>query len=131
DTALTLAVRQDILDDTRRFATSLNTTGSDNLNVLRMQEVSETSYAALGNAAPEDALRSVVTQVGQDISMRQARALSLETVSQQLLNQRNRMSGVDINRETAMLLVFQQQFQAAAKFMSVQTKVMDVVMELI
>jgi len=131
ETALTLAVRQDILDDTKRFATSLNTTGSDNLNVLRMQDVSETSYAALDDATPEDALRSVVTQVGQDISMREARALSLETVSQQLLNQRNRMSGVDVNRETAMLLVFQQQFQAAAKFMSVQTKVMDVVLELL
>ena len=131
DTALTLAVRQDILDDTKRFATSLNTTGSDNLNVLRMQDVSETSYAALGNATPEDAFRSLVTQVGQDISMREARALSLETVSQQLLNQRDRISGVDVNQETAMLLVFQQQFQAVAKFMTTQSKMMDIIIELL
>ena len=131
NTALNIAVREDILADATRFATSLDAAGSDNFNVLRMQLISETSYAALGDATPEGALLGVIVQVGQDIAMREAQVLSMETVAQQLLNQRDAISGVDINAETAKLLVFQQQFQAAAKFVSAQSKMMDVVLDLL
>ncbi len=131
DTAQLFSVRQDILADSRRLATSLDSAGTGNDNVFRMQTIAETSYSSLGSATPQDYFRIAVTQIGQNISLRAARAASLASVNQQLITQRDLVSGVDINEETAMLLVFQQQFQAAAKFIKSLSDMMNIMMDLL
>ena len=50
----------------------------------------------------------------------QAKQTTLNTIVQQLTNQRDSTSGVDVNDESAKLLQFQQMYQALAKYISTQ-----------
>ncbi|MHC4561715.1 MAG: flagellar hook-associated protein FlgK [Planctomycetota bacterium] len=127
--AYSIAVREELIADASRLATSLTATGQDNLNIHRIQGLMDAQVSALGDNTFGDFSRTMINQVGQEVAVRSARQHSLENISQQLMLQREEVSGVDINEETARLLVFQRQFQAAAKFLSTQDSVMQFLME--
>lgn len=50
---------------------------------------------------------------------------------QNLTNQRSELSGVDINEEAAQMLVFEQMFQAMAKYLGTVQSTIDGLMELV
>jgi flagellar hook-associated protein FlgK len=54
-----------------------------------------------------------------------------EVLLQDLRTQRSDISGVDINDEAAQLLVFQQMFQAIAKYLGVIQSSLSTVMEIV
>ncbi|HUS92815.1 MAG TPA: flagellar hook-associated protein FlgK [Phycisphaerae bacterium] len=126
-----MAVRQELLSDPGRLATARGTDQADNVAVRRMAEVAETPLAALDGSTPVDFFRLTVTGIGQAISVREVRQESLENVMQQLANQRDVTSGVDINDEAAKLMVFEKMFQSMAKLLQVQTRAMDTLIELL
>ena len=80
---------------------------------------------------PTDAYRLIVTGVGQKVALRQARQDALESVLQQLENQRDATSGVDINEEAAKLLLFQRMFQSMAKVISTQNGALQTLIEIV
>jgi len=129
--AVGMAVRQDILDDPRRLATARGTDMDDNAAVRRMAELGEEKLPGLGDAAVTDFYRLLVTGIGQKVALRQVRQQSLEAVLQQLENQRDATSGVDINEEAAKLLVFEKMFQSMAKLLQSQQRAMDTMIELL
>jgi flagellar hook-associated protein FlgK len=53
------------------------------------------------------------------------------SLAQQLANQREAASGVDINQEAAKLLVFERMFQAMAKFIGAQDRAMQTLMDVV
>jgi flagellar hook-associated protein 1 FlgK len=120
-----LAVRQEILDDPSLLATAAGSDMSDNAAVHRMAALGDQALADLGGSSPTDAFNLLVTKVGQQISLRQSKQDAQQKVLQMLENQRDAVSGVDINDEAAKLLVFQQMFQGMAKTLSVQQKAMQ------
>jgi flagellar hook-associated protein FlgK len=50
---------------------------------------------------------------------------------QQLANQQSQISGVDINDEAAKMLIFEQMFQAMAKYLNTVQSSIATVMEII
>ncbi len=60
----------------------------------------------------------LVAGIGQDISIKEIHKDNTETLLQNLTNQQTEISGVNINDEAAQMLVFEQMFQAMAKFLS-------------
>ena len=131
DSALMMAVEDEVRLQPQRLAIALGQDMTDNANVRRMAELGEQRLAALGNVSPTDYFRLLVTGVGQQVVVMEARCSSLEAVSRQLVNQRDSISGVNINEEVAKLLIFEQMFQGMAKFMSSQEQVMQHLMELL
>jgi len=131
DSALNMGVCQDLLADPQRLATALGADLADNLNALHMADVGDIALSTLGDVTCEEFFRLLVTDIGQNVSLRQARKASLENILQQLSNQRDMASGVDINEEAAKLLVFEQLFQAMARFITVQDESMRLLMEII
>jgi flagellar hook-associated protein FlgK len=131
NSAASIAVSKAILSDPARIATARGTDGADNLNALLMAGVGEESPDTLGGMTPQDYYGMMVTGVGQNISLREARKAALEDVSQQLVNQLDHVSGVDINAEAAKLVIFERMFQAAAKVMTTQARTLESLMELI
>jgi flagellar hook-associated protein FlgK len=127
----TIEVRQALLEDSDLLATAIGPEMSDNVAVLRMIEVGETSVPALGNVSCGDAYRILVADVGQKIAIREARKASLEDILQQLANQRDDISGVNINEEAARMIVFEQMFQAMAKVVSTQQTALQSLMDLL
>jgi flagellar hook-associated protein 1 FlgK len=119
NSAQSMVVAQDVRDDSGRLATYLGVDGTDNLNVRRMADVGDARIESLGNVTIGDGYRLLATNVGRQITVREARQEGLERAAQQLMVQRDAVSGVDINDEAARLLMFEQLFQGMAKYLSV------------
>jgi len=126
-----LAVRQEILDDTDLLATALGAEMTDSTAVQRMADVAEKPLEALGNVSVTDAFRLLVTGLGQKISIRSARLGAIQDVTQQLENQKEQISGVDMNEQAAKLLVFETMFQGVAKYLATQRVTMDTLIDLL
>ena len=126
-----MRVSERILEDTSRLATALGTDLADNVNVVRMAGLAERPLARLGYVTPIDHHRLLVTSIEQNIMLRQARYDSLENVMQQLINQRDSFGGVDINEEAAKLLIFEQMFQAMARFMQIEQKSFQTLLDIL
>lgn len=131
DSAANMEVCSDIIDDPRRVATSLGAEMNDNTNVKRMLDVKDKAISDLGGLTCGEFYRQLVTDIGQDLSVKQMRQDNIEVMVLNLTNQRSETSGVDINDEAAQLLVFEQMFQAIAKYMNTVNSTLDSVMELI
>ena len=131
DSARAMGVCAAVLADPGRLATAVGAELSDNKNIIRMTQLGETPVAALGDVTPNDFYRLLVTGVGENVRFREATRNSLENILQQLANEWNSVSGVDINEEAARLLIFERMYQAAAKFIAVQDQSLKFLMELV
>jgi len=118
DSAGTIGVVERLREASSHLATTLGTDGIDNLNVLAMSAVGEAPIADLGGNKPGDAFRGIVSTVGQWVAIRRARRDGIESVLRELGSQRDDLSGVDINEEAARLLLFEQMFQAMARYLA-------------
>jgi flagellar hook-associated protein 1 FlgK len=126
--ALDIDVRQEIAEDPTRVATSLGADCTDNYNVLRMAALINEPISDLGDMTIGTFHRKLVTDIGQQMIVRQMQKENLEVVMQNLNNQRNEVSGVDINEEAAQLLMFEQMFQSMAKYLSTVKSTMESLM---
>ena len=126
--ALDINVCTAISEDATRVATSLGAEGTDNYNILRMSELTNEPISDLDNMSMGTFYRKIVTDIGQQLSVRQLRQENLEVIVQNLNNQRNDISGVDVNDEAAQLLMFEQMFQSMAKYLSTVQDTMDSLM---
>jgi flagellar hook-associated protein 1 FlgK len=131
DSALTFRVESGLLESPGRVAASLGEDMTDNVNVRRIAELSETAMANLGGITPADAYRHLVTGVGREAMLRQARLEGLESVIKQLSDRRDEIGGVDINEQAAGLLIYERMFQAVAKFMSTQDETLKLLGDLL
>ncbi|MCF7972294.1 MAG: flagellar hook-associated protein FlgK [Phycisphaerae bacterium] len=122
--AIDMAVSSAIQEDLGRVASSLVAGEADNANAVRMASLRNQTITSLGGLSCGQFYRRIVANVGQDLSLKEVRKSNLEDILQNLNNQQSEVSGVDINNEAAQLLVFEQMFQAMAKYMStVQTSI--------
>jgi flagellar hook-associated protein 1 FlgK len=122
--AVTMGLCTDIQNDAGRVASSLVSGEAGNANAMRMASLRDQSNTSLGNLSPGHFYRQMVTNVGQDLSIKEVRKKNIEDIVQHLTEQKGEISGVDINTEAAHLLVFEQMFQAMARYLSaVQTSI--------
>lgn len=116
--AADIAVCSDISASPEQIATSMGPDMTDNVNVLRLAGLKDQPISSLGAMTPGDFYRQLVTNIGQQLSIRQIRQDNIEAMVQNLAGQQSEISGVDINDEAAQMLVFEQMFQAMAKYLS-------------
>jgi flagellar hook-associated protein 1 FlgK len=128
--AETMAVSNDILNDPRRVATAIGAEMTDNFNVTRMADAKDTALTALDGMTCGEYYRSIATDIGQQLSTKQLHQENVEVMVLNLENQRNEVSGVDINEESAKLLVFEQMYQSMAKYMTILNESLDSLMDL-
>ena len=126
-----IAVCTDMVQSPSRVAAALGSDMTDNTNASRMAELRSQTLTALGSLTCGDYYRQVITDLGQQVSLKQMRQDNIEAVVQNLSDHQSDMSGVDINEEAAQLLVFEQMFQSIAKYLSTVRGTMAQVMEII
>ncbi len=131
DSGEDLQVVKRLMEDSNNFAFSASTQLSDNTNVTRMAAVGDGRHGTLNNLTPDQFVRSVWSTVGQEISTKEARRDGLYAVEKQLLDQRDTVSGVDINEEAAQLIMYEKMYQAVAKFLTTQNDALQHLMNLI
>ncbi|MGD9110244.1 MAG: flagellar basal body rod C-terminal domain-containing protein, partial [Phycisphaerales bacterium] len=126
-----IAVCSDIVNDPTRIATSLGPEMTDNCNALCLAQLADEPLSSLGDMSVGIYYRNLVADVGQQITVREIRQENVEVIVQNLQNQRDEISGVDVNEEAAQLMIFQQMFQTMAKYMDVLQTTIESVMSII
>jgi flagellar hook-associated protein 1 FlgK len=126
-----MAVCSDITATPGRIATALGAEMTDNTNVRRLAELKDETVSTLDSQTPGEFYRQLVTDVGEQLFVRQMRQDNIEVIVQSLLNQQSEISGVDINEQAAQMMVFEQMFQAMAKYLSTIQSSISSLMEII
>ncbi len=129
--AMDIAVCSGIIDSPGRIATAIGADLSDNTNALRLSNLRNEASSSLNGQTIGEFYNRLVTDLGQQISVKQMRQDNIESIVQNLASKQSDISGVNINDETAKILIFEQMFQAMAKYLStVQSSIMAI-MEII
>jgi flagellar hook-associated protein 1 FlgK len=92
--------------------------------------VKDEALSDLGDLTCGEFYRQLVTDIGQQLSVKQTRQDNIEVMVLNLQNQQGDVSGVDINDEAAQLLIFEQMFQAMAKYMTTINSTLSSLMEI-
>lgn len=126
-----MQVCDDISESSGRAATCYGADLADNTAALRLAGVQDEEVNGLGSMTVNEYYQRLVTDVGQEVALLESRQANIEAMLQNLENQRDETSGVDVNDEAAQLMVFQQMYQAIAKYMSTIQTTMDTLMKMI
>jgi flagellar hook-associated protein FlgK len=131
NSASNITVSEDISNSPERIATSLGPDMTDNGNMDRLVDLQETSVGTLNSLTFNDFYRKLVADIGQEITLAQMRDDNGRILMKEYLNQRDQISGVDINDEAARMLIFEQMFEAMAKYLEQVQKAINTIMEII
>ncbi len=131
DAATTMAVCEEILNSPSRMATALGPEMNDNSNAQQLAELADQTIGTLNDMTPGQFYSRLVTNLGQDISIKQMRQGNVENMVQNLADRQGEMSGVNINDEAARILVYEQMFQAMAKYLTTIQSSMLSLMEIV
>jgi flagellar hook-associated protein 1 len=126
-----MRVCDEILDTPDRIATAWGGALTDNVGALRLAAVREASADGLDGMTPSEYYHRTVANLGQSVALKQSRQDNIDAMLQNLQQQRSDTSSVNINDEAAQLLVYQQMFQAAAKYLSSLQTTMKTLMDMV
>jgi flagellar hook-associated protein 1 FlgK len=125
-----MSVSEEVLADATLLAVSASPGGSDNLNALAMANLEDRKQAALGQFTPAEHLQLFISSIGQRVALAKSRQESSSQIIQQLENQRNGISGVDINEEAAKLMMLERLFQACSKVINSQDQTIEYLLDM-
>ena len=128
--ASNIAVCSDISAEPDRIATALGADTTDNNNILRMADLRNQTLTVLDSMTPGEYYRWLSTEIGQKVAVKQTHQENVEVLVQNLINQQNEVSGVNINDEAARMLIFEQMFKAMAKYLSTLQSSLSTIMEI-
>src|SRR5437867_10453317 len=118
-------------DAGRRIGAALSTEPGDNQNALGLADLRTRTQSALGDATFSGWLAGLTGQVGEGAARARDGAQASEALQQQIQNQRDSVSGVNLNEELTNLLRYQRAFQASAEAMNVANQILDELMSVI
>jgi flagellar hook-associated protein 1 FlgK len=123
-----MRVCSEIKNDPNRIATAMGSDLADNTAVLKLAGIQDESAASLDGMTPSEYYHRVVASLSEDVALKRSQKDNTEAMIQSLQNQQSQISGVNINDEAAQLLLFEQMFQAAAKYLSSLQTAIDTLM---
>ena len=129
--ATSMAVCSEIANSPGRVATVLGADMTDNANALRMAGIKDQAISSLNSMTAPEFYRWLVANLGQNVLVKKIRQGNTEVMVQNLASQQSEMSGVNINDEAARMLIFEQMFQAIAKYISTVQSSLFSLMEII
>ncbi len=129
--AINIAVCSDIAATPGRVASALGADMTDNANALRMAGLRDQKQTSLNSMTLGEFYRKMVTDIGQQLFVKQTRKDNIASMVQNLGNQQSEISGVDINDEAARMLIFEQMFKGMSKYLSTVQSLLLSLMEII
>ena len=131
DSAGNFAVRDDLWNDPRELSGGTTALPGDNSIAKRLAALRDTGYPELQGQSAIVALDGLTVEVGAETaaaiwSVEQSTALSAS-----LRQQRDSVSGVDLNEELANMLTYQRMFQAASRFLKAADENLQELMTLV
>lgn len=97
----------------------------DNSLAVAMQNLQSASIASLGNGTLDQGVAQIVSSIGTEAGSVNAQVKTAQALAQQSSNLRQSISGVDTNQQAALMVQFQNSYNAAAKFISVYDQMLQ------
>jgi flagellar hook-associated protein 1 FlgK len=125
-----LGINADLEANPRRLAAGRSTDEGDSSNAIALLNLRGRPLVD-GRESFEAFLQSVIGRVGVETSDFQQRREAAALATQQLENQRQRISGVNIDEEAIQMLTFQRAFQASARFVVVVDNLLETLISMV
>lgn len=103
----------------------------DNLNALRIARIADQSQESLNGMSIKSYYRQTAVELGNQIAILNMQYQNTEGILQNLKQQREAVSGVDINEQASQMMMYERMFQAMAKFLNVVFETQKIVMTII
>ncbi len=129
--ATDITVDTAIINSPGRIATAIGADTTDNINALRLANLRYQAASSLNSYTFEEYYHRLIADIGQQISVKQLRQDNIEAILQNLANRQSDISGVNINDEAAQMLIFEQMFQAMAKYLNTIQSSVTTIMEIL
>lgn len=130
-TAGNLRVDQRLVDDPTQFNTGLTRSEGDNSSVLRLLDARSEKLFNGGVFALDDTYNAILSDVG--VRIRQADRLNenQSSIRAALENQRQQVSGVNIDEEVGLMILQQQAYTAAARVITFARENIQTLLDLV
>lgn len=125
-----LSVNRAIETNPDLLAAGLSGAQGDASNLARLMNLRGTEIAALDDKSIEDFYSGIVGGVGFDSASAQHFLEAQDALLHSIQEQRDSVSGVNIDEETVDMLRYQQAFEAASRFVSVVTEITETLMNI-
>ena len=116
--AASMGVKEDVRSESGRVAIAGDYEGTDHSVVKKMAEIASAPISQLGDLSPVEYYQGLASSIGQQVSVTEMQYDNGNSIMRHLLEQKDQISGVDINDEATKMLVYEQMYQAMAKYMS-------------
>lgn len=129
--ATDIALRSDIELDPGLLAAAFSNAESDGGALLSLFGQKDAAQANLGNGTFNDFYSQLVGRVGFEASTAETAKNANNALLSSLQQQREQISGVNLDEEMTNLLRYEQSYQAAAQYISAVNNMSDVILNLI
>jgi flagellar hook-associated protein 1 FlgK len=130
-TAISMDTTDYVKDSGRNIATSRSPEKTGNSNVVLLAKLGDQTQASLGSNTMKDYYRQIAVGLGNQISVVQMKYDNTDGVLRSLSEQREVISGVDINDQASLMMLFERMFQAMARYMNTITETQKTVLTLV
>lgn len=110
-----IEVNREILDNVDRFATGKSGEETDHATLFEFIELKDRRDLAGGRLSIQEMVNEIQTDIGSDVKNRREIGLRLESLKTRYEQDRDSISGVDLNEELVKLQQFQRSYEAAAQ----------------
>jgi flagellar hook-associated protein 1 FlgK len=129
--ASSITLSDDIAQSGRRIAVSRTVEQTDQANALAIAQLGDAASASLGGISIKDYYRNLTVDVGNQVSFTQTQYDNAAGIQRSLSDQRDKVSGVDINDQAMQMMLFERMFQAMSRYMSTISDSLDMMMTII
>src|SRR5262249_41194468 len=119
------------ITDPRKIGAALSTQPGDNPNALRLADLRTAPQAGLGSLTFGGYVAGELSRIGEEASQAKDVATAAGLVNQNIQEQQQSVSGVNLNEELTNLIKFQHAFQASAQLINVGNQILDDLMHMI
>jgi flagellar hook-associated protein FlgK len=130
-TAASLKVSQRLVDDPTQLNVGLTRSEGDNSNVLRLIASRQEKLFDNGVFALDDTYNSTLSQIGVRIQQADRMSSNQQIIQSSLQNQRQQVSGVNIDEEMGQLIMQQQAYGAAARVITFARENIQTLLDLV
>lgn len=130
NSAVSIAVRPEILADPSRLSVSRTGESGDSANLQRFAALRDQPLLGGGTRTFAQEYTDIATAVGADVKALNERQSAQAGALQNLFGQEQAVGGVDVNEELVHLLQFQRMVESASRYLSVVNRAVDSILEI-
>lgn len=123
--ALSMGLSDNVADNPNAIAAARSASAGDNSNALALAGLRNANVMDNGAATLDDFYQGIVGSLGVQSAAAQDQADNQNAIVTSLENQRQSISGVNIDEETINLMLYERAYQAAAKYISIVDSLLD------